>query len=396
MSSASQRLRQVRRARADWRRRGALASGLLALWAVSAWFAPAPAPDAASPRPGETAAMRELRLCAAELRAALVPELRQAALQRARGKGEALAHAVEQTLRAPTHALFAAACELAALLPIDDAAAKLGAAANAAEGAALGAAWQALELLEPIDESRLAEALAAESAELAEAALGLLAARQQQSPETTQALLGYLAQAKGRAAAMALRCLPAELDGKFAAAALDLCAERPTDAMAAELLTRLAPDAELAASVAELVAAAEEAQAQRLAPALRRLADQPAVQAALWDFALGDAAIELRGMALSCLGAASAPVPIPPQAASLPPQLACRRAELRLHNGDLGGLDELLTLAASEPDDNEPLRAAASCARVLLSQRAKLPPHAPLEDFRAWRKTALAAPLPGR
>ncbi len=396
MSRASQQLRELRRSRAAWRRRGGAALGLLALWAAANVLAPAPQPDRAALRPGETSAMRDLRLTAAELRGALVPELHEAALQRARGKGAPLVRAVEQTLGMPQHELFAAACELAARLPIDDAAARLAVAAQQSDGAALGAVWQALERLEPIDEARLAEALASDSADLAEAALVLLAARPASEHGTTQALLGFLARSRGRLTALALRCLPKELDGLHAAQALELCATRPDEPMTAELLARLVPSAASAAAVAELVAGADEAQAAALSPALRRLADQQPIQAALWELALGEGAMELRAAALSCLGGATGHVSMPPQAASLPVQLACRRAELRLHNGDLGGLDELITLVALEESGDAEERAAAAQARIALSQCAKLPPHTPLEAFRAWRKTALAAPLPGR
>lgn len=336
--------------------------------------------------------MRQLGALLETVRACVAPAQRAAALERARQRLEALEGTMSLVLAQPAHPWFRDAATAAAELRFEDLLPTLRSALTIARGSALAVAWTAVDTLQPIDEAEIAALMESAERELQQAGLRIAQERAPLPESLVAAALSCVGSDDHEVRNRAIACLPEELDPAHTDTVLDLCDENPSDVAVSALLGRLPPSERGLGALLARVQGADAQAVLRLQPALRRYADADAVRKALWEAAADLDDVERGTRALHCLEIAGARDPAPPGSASWPLRLQYFLARIRVADHDLSGIDSLLRIAETGDESESKDPETVGEARLALASLAHMPPHATLEEIRAWRQALAAVP----
>lgn len=339
-----------------------------------------------------TSEMRQLASLLEPVRAYVAPAQRAAALERARPRLEALEGAMSVVLAQPAHPLFGDVATAVADLRLVDLEPALRSSLTIARGDALAVAWIAVDNLQPIEEAEVAALMDASERSLQQAGLRIAKSRTPLPESLVGAALACVRNSDPGLRMLAISCLPEQLDAAHTDAVLDLCDENPTDAGVAALLGRVPPSERGLEALMSRVQGADAQTVLRLQPAIRRYANMESVRKALWDAAADLDDVERGARALHCLEVAGAREPAPASSTAWPLRLQYFLARIRVANRDLAGVDALLRIAETADESDAKDAGTVGEARLALASLAHLPPHATIEEIRAWRLSLVTVP----
>jgi len=338
---------------------------------------------------GEATELKMLRQALLRVRRCLLPSERQVVLAEVRAELDDYQAVLLALLAQPGHELFAGCAALAADLELEPAIAPLATVVETAKGAPRRAALTALDRLQPLATPVLADMLHGEDPADVANVLAMVHRRDPFPDELCGQLLELVAHQDPAVRTAALECLPAELPEQQVGAVLALLDDERAALATVQLLARVPCTEATASVVVQRLRTSSDDDLPRWLPVLQTYVANPAVRSMLKDVVRDSQDDAMRIAAMTALETVAEPTPLPIGYEAWSPNLLYHAARLRVAQGDLGGVDLLLSLANGQD------AAVAGQCRLALSRLSGMPPHAEPEALAAWRQRLQAVPARG-